>query len=201
MANPDFYSHFIPEFSAAQIELLCHYEYLLGETNKKLNLISRADAVHLAERHILHSLSVWKTGVLKPDMQVLDIGTGGGLPGIPLSIACDTSTFVLIDRIGKKAKAVQEMIAALGLKNAEARQADTGEIKQKFDLITARAVTALPDFIKFAAPLLKKGGKIAYLKGGDFEEELKTLGWPHHLYPISKWFPTAFFETKKVVVI
>lgn len=189
------------EFSEQQYQLFVQFEKLLRQTNERLNLISRQDREHLSEKHILHSLAIWRSGLLKDGMRVLDIGTGGGLPGIPLAIACPKADFLLIDRIGKKVRAVAEMTAALGLPNVQTRQADTGEIKERFDFITARAVTSLPAFLRFAVPLAKRGGKIAYLKGGDFDEELRDIRFPVRIYQLSEWFAGDFFETKKLVVV
>jgi 16S rRNA (guanine527-N7)-methyltransferase len=193
------FQKYVPELGADGHARLLEYSRLLHTANERINLISRKDTAHIPEHHILHSLAIYKTGYLKAGMQVLDIGTGGGLPGIPLAIAYPKISFLLIDRIGKKIGAVNEIISAMGLDNVVARQADAAEIKQRFDAITARAVTNLPDFLNFALPRLAPGGQILYLRGGDMPPEIDEMGVSVVIHKIFEYFPTAYFDAKQVV--
>lgn len=195
----------IPNLSETQYESLALYIELLKSWNEKINLVSRKDIDELEEKHILHALAVFKTGEIKPGFKVLDVGTGGGLPGIPLAIALPDSYFVLVDSIGKKITATQDMVNQLGLKNVVCLNQRVESINDNFDIITGRAVTRLTEFYKFTRYKLQKHGKYILLKGGDLKEEikefenfskLKTLSFPLHSY-----FPTPFFETKFIVKI
>ena len=180
---------------------------LYSEWNSKINVISRKDIDHLYERHVLHSLSIAKIIGFKDGTNILDIGTGGGFPGIPLAIMFPSVEFLLVDSVGKKIKVVNEIKNALGLSNVKAVQKRAENINESFDFVISRAVTNLPDFIKMAAYKYSKKGfneipnGIIYLKGGDFEDELKNLRKKHKVYNIEDFFDEEFFQTKKIVHI
>jgi 16S rRNA (guanine527-N7)-methyltransferase len=173
--------------------------------NEKINIISRKDIDHLYEKHILHSLSISKIIKFNKGTTVLDVGTGGGFPGIPLAIMFSEVKFLLIDSIGKKIKVVQDIIAQLNLKNVEARHIHSNDIKQKFDFIVSRAVTAFPEFVKLVEGKIKKENQnslpngILYLKGGDLTEEIKEYKNGITLYPISDFYTEEFFTTKFIL--
>jgi len=201
-------SAYLP-LSHEQQEQLWRYAELLLAWNKKVNLISRKDEQSVLSKHVLHSLSIVFFHQFKKGERVLDLGTGGGLPGIPLAIAFPNTLFLLIDAIGKKINACQDMIVQLGLKNVVAQKKRSDELKGvKFDAIVSRQVAAMPELCKWAAPLLKKGGKLISLKGGDLEDEIREaliygaehLCFPEHIeqHPID-FLGEKFAE--KVVVI
>jgi 16S rRNA (guanine527-N7)-methyltransferase len=197
---------YFPQLSAEQIRQFSMLESLYSDWNAKINVISRKDIESLYIKHVLHSLAIAKVHSFNPKTTVMDVGTGGGFPGIPLAIMFPETQFYLIDTIGKKIKVVQEVATALGLKNVKAEQKRAENVTQKFDFIVSRAVTNMPDFVQWikgktkkeSAHSLKNG--ILYLKGGDLSEELKPFPKAkEHL--ISDFFNEDFFETKKVVYL
>lgn len=177
---------------------------LYSEWNAKINVISRKDIEELYIRHVLHSLGIAKVMPFKPGARVMDVGTGGGFPGIPLAILFPETEFYLIDVIAKKIKVVQEVANALGLTNVKAEQKRAETVKGEFDFIVSRAVTNMPDFVKWVRGKVKKDQNhelpngILYLKGGDLTEELQVFQRVT-LYNLSDYFTDDFFETKKVV--
>ena len=198
---------YFPGLSARQLEQFTQLAPLYREWNEQINVISRKDIDFLYERHILHSLGIAKVIAFKPETRVLDIGTGGGFPGIPLAILFPETTFVLIDSIGKKIKVVQEIAQAIGLTNLTAVHGRAEEVDEKFHFIVSRAVTRLKPFYEWTKNKysgeqfndLKNG--ILYLKGGDLEEEIAELKKPVQLYNLSDFFQEEFFETKKVLYV
>lgn len=174
--------------------------------NAKINVISRKDMDSFYERHVLHSLAIAKVISFLPDSEVLDVGTGGGFPGVPLAILFPQTKFTLVDSIGKKIKVVQEVCKTLDIKNVTAINSRVEQIDKKFDFIVSRAVTQMPEFVKWIQGKIKKTSKhslengILYLKGGDLKEELATFK-NVHLYEISDFFSEEFFQTKKVVYL
>lgn len=173
--------------------------------NEQINVISRKDMDALYEHHVLHSLAIAKVIQFAPGTKIMDVGTGGGFPGIPLAILFPESDFYLIDSIGKKIKVVNEVAAALELKNAKGEHIRVQQVKDKFDFIVSRAVTAFPKFVNMVSKNSKAKDQnslpngIIYLKGGDFEDEIANYGSRISLYECSDYFEEAFFETKKVV--
>ncbi len=179
---------------------------LYREWNAKINVISRKDIDALYTRHVLHSLAIAKVQPFHSGAQVLDVGTGGGFPGIPLAILFPEVEFVLIDAIGKKIKVVQAVAEALGLTNVKTSQIRAQSVPGRFDFIVSRAVTNMPDFVSWIRHKTKKEDKhalsngILYLKGGDLSEELSDFP-KAVIHPIQEFFDDPFFETKHVVYL
>lgn len=198
---------FFPNLSKKQLEQFSRLFELYPYWNERINLISRKDIDHLEERHILHSLSIAKIIQFRPGTKVLDVGTGGGFPGIPLAIMYPDARFTLVDSIGKKIKVVLAVTEAIGLENITARQLRAEQVNDTFDFIVSRAVTSLPVFISWvknkvnAASFNSLNNGILYLKGGDFEEELNSIHFPYAVYDLDINFPREFFNTKKLVYI
>jgi 16S rRNA (guanine527-N7)-methyltransferase len=195
---------YFPNLSDNQIEQFQKLDFLYHDWNEKINVISRKDIDSLYTKHILHSLAIAKVNKFEPGTYVLDVGTGGGFPGIPLAILFPETRFFLIDIIAKKIKVVQAVAEALELKNVKAEQLRAENVKGDFDFIVSRAVTNMPDFVSWVKTKIKKQSKhelkngILYLKGGDLTEELKDFPKATE-YNISDFFEDEFFETKKVV--
>ncbi|MBC7523739.1 MAG: 16S rRNA (guanine(527)-N(7))-methyltransferase RsmG [Flavobacterium sp.] len=193
-----------PDITPTQIGQFEQLEYLYNDWNSKINLISRKDIDELYTKHVLHSLAIAKIQNFKAGTYVLDVGTGGGFPGIPLAILFPETRFYLIDVILKKINVVKAVAESLQLKNVKAEQIRAENVKGDFDFIISRAVTNMPDFVSWIKDKIKKTNKhdlkngILYLKGGDLTEELKDF--PKAVeYNISDFFKNDFFETKKVV--
>ena len=195
---------YFPNLSEDQKKQFADLEELYMEWNEKINVISRKDIDALYTKHILHSLGIAKIMKFEPGATVLDVGTGGGFPGIPLAILFPETRFYLIDVIAKKIKVVQGVVDALELKNVKAEQKRAELVKGDFDFIVSRAVTNMPDFVSWVKTKIKKQNKhtlkngILYLKGGDLSEELKDFP-KATLYDLATIFEDEFFETKKVV--
>lgn len=195
---------YFPNLTDLQIEQFQKLEFLYHDWNEKINVISRKDIDSLYTKHILHSLGIAKIMKFEPGATVLDVGTGGGFPGIPLAILFPETRFYLIDVIAKKIKVVQGVADALELKNVKAEQKRAELVKADFDFIVSRAVTNMPDFVSWIKDKIKKQNKhtlkngILYLKGGDLTEELKDFP-SATLYDLADYFEDEFFETKKVV--
>jgi 16S rRNA (guanine527-N7)-methyltransferase len=195
--------HF-PNLTDIQKEQFQQLDSLYHEWNEKINVISRKDIDALYTKHVLHSLGIAKIQSFEPGTFVLDVGTGGGFPGIPLAILFPETRFYLIDVIAKKIKVVQAVADALGLKNVKAEQIRAENVKGDFDFIVSRAVTNMPDFVSWVKTKIKKQHKhelkngILYLKGGDLTEELKDFPKATE-YNLADIFEDEFFETKKVV--
>jgi 16S rRNA (guanine527-N7)-methyltransferase len=193
-----------PNLTAIQKEQFAKLDFLYHDWNAKINVISRKDIDELYTKHILHSLGIAKIIQFEPGTYVLDVGTGGGFPGIPLAILFPETRFFLIDVIAKKIKVVQAVADALELKNVKAEQLRAESVKGDFDFIVSRAVTNMPDFVSWVRNKIKKNNKhelkngILYLKGGDLTEELAPFPKATE-YNLSDFFEDAFFETKKVV--
>jgi 16S rRNA (guanine527-N7)-methyltransferase len=193
---------YFPDLSAQQRAHFERLESLYGEWNERVNLISRKDIVHLYERHVLHSLGIAKAHTFEIGSRVVDVGTGGGFPGVPLAIMFPQSRFHMIDGIGKKIMAVQGVIEGLGLANASAEQVRSNDHKNRYDIIVSRAVTTLPEFIRDTKHLVTKGqGRMLYLKGGELADEILPVRQQVRVHALSDYFKEEFFETKKVVEV
>jgi 16S rRNA (guanine527-N7)-methyltransferase len=193
----------------AQTESLWRYAELLVEWNQKINLISRKDEEAVLSKHVLHSLAIGLFHTFKKGERVLDLGSGGGLPGMPLAIAFPDAYFLLIDSIGKKVAACQDMAVKLGLKNVLAQKSRSEDLKNvEFDVVVSRQVAPMLDLVKWSQNLLTKNGKLICLKGGDLEEEIgaaliygaEHLTFPENIEEKSIEFLGEKFEDKCVVI-
>ena len=196
--------HF-PNLTEEQKNQFAKLEELYKEWNEKINVISRKDMDSLYEKHILHSLGIAKVMEFAPNTKVLDIGTGGGFPGIPLAILFPEVQFTLIDSIGKKITVVKEVSGGIGLKNVTAIHGRAESLKEKFHFVVSRAVTQMPVFLRWLKGKFEKEqfnpkhNGVLYLKGGDLAEEL--AGLKCEIFSLQDFFETEFFETKKVVYL
>ncbi|NNE04030.1 MAG: 16S rRNA (guanine(527)-N(7))-methyltransferase RsmG [Eudoraea sp.] len=195
-----------PNLTDEQKELFRKLEVLYKDWNSKINVVSRKDIDELYLRHVLHSLGISKVIQFLPGSHILDVGTGGGFPGIPMAILFPEVHFTLIDSIGKKIKVVDEVVAGLGLNNVSTIHGRVEELDEQFDFIISRAVAAMPTFVNWVKGRIKKKSRhtlkngILYLKGGDLNEELAN--YPKaRIYPLSDYFEDPFFETKKLVYL
>lgn len=198
---------YFSDFTPRQLEQFRQLGPLYREWNEKINVISRKDIDSLYEKHVLHSLAIAAVAELPAGMQVVDLGTGGGFPGIPLAIFFPEVKFHLVDSIGKKLKVVEAVAEGLGLENVTVQHTRVEDIKnRKFDLVVSRAVAPLKDLWRWSKPLIKKpsaGGPtgLICLKGGDLAAEISESGVRPRMVPIYKIFPEEFFKEKYVVSV
>ncbi len=202
--DADLILQYFPELTPDQREHFVSMGVLYQDWNRKINVVSRKDVDELYLRHVLHSLGIAKVVSFLPGSRVLDVGTGGGFPGIPLAILFPETQFTLVDSIGKKIRVVQEVVGGLGLKNVSSVNARAEDLEGQFDFIVSRAVAAMPTFVHWVKGKIRSKSVhplengILYLKGGDLTEELKEF--PNaRTYPLSGYFKEDFFETKVVV--
>jgi len=195
---------YFPNLTEEQIAQFEAMQELYKDWNLKINVVSRKDIEELYLRHVLHSLGIAKIQGFKPDANILDVGTGGGFPGIPLAILFPETHFHLVDSIGKKIKVVDEVVEGLQLKNVKTTNARVEEIKGNYDFILSRAVAAMPTFVHWVKGKIAKTSRhelkngILYLKGGDLNEELQDYK-SAKIYHLSQYFSEEFYETKKLV--
>jgi 16S rRNA (guanine527-N7)-methyltransferase len=198
---------YFPHLTETQINQFAQLEELYKDWNAKVNVISRQDIDTLYERHVLHSLGIAKVLQFKPGTSVLDVGTGGGFPGIPLAILFPDSRFHLVDSIGKKIRVVQEIASAIGLKNVRIEQKRAERLDDTYEFVVSRAVTRLAPFVGWVQKNISRNSfhdlrnGILYLKGGDLAEELSEVNQKASIYALSDYFAEDFFETKKVVYV
>lgn len=196
---------YFPDLTEKQIEQLDRLQDLYTEWNSKINVISRKDMEQFYIRHVLHSLGIAKVMGFQPGTKVLDIGTGGGFPGIPLAILFPDTHFHLVDSIGKKISVVKDIAKQLKLSNVEAQQARAESLVRKYDFVVSRAVTRMANFYPWVKGKIKKEdfneypNGILYLKGGDVDEEMEETRKSYVTYHLEDYFKEDFFETKKVV--
>ncbi|MFY7667682.1 MAG: 16S rRNA (guanine(527)-N(7))-methyltransferase RsmG [Crocinitomicaceae bacterium] len=198
---------YFPELTSKQIEQFSKLQELYVHWNEQINVISRKDTENFYERHVLHSLGIAKVIQFKKGTKIMDVGTGGGFPGIPLAILFPDCDFLLVDSIGKKIKVVNEVAHELGLKNVTGIHERAEKVAGSFDFVVSRAVTQMPEFITWVKNKVSKTSKnslpngILYLKGGDLSEEMKTVKQWSKEYKLKDFFEGEFFETKKVVYV
>ncbi|MCT4603112.1 MAG: 16S rRNA (guanine(527)-N(7))-methyltransferase RsmG [Marinifilum sp.] len=196
---------YFTDLTEQQRERFAQLKDLYTHWNSQINVISRKDIDSLYLHHVLHSLSIAKVIKFEPGTKIMDVGCGGGFPGIPLAILFPECEFYMVDSIGKKIKVVNEVATALQLKNVKAKHTRVQQVKDKFDFIVSRAVTAFPKFVnmvrKNSSPKDKNSlaNGILYIKGGDFQEEIAGYGDKVQLFDCTNYFEEEFFETKKVV--
>ncbi len=197
--------HYFPSLSEQQLQQFSELEGLYREWNDKINVISRKDIDKLYLRHVLHSLGIAKVLDFQEGSHVLDVGTGGGFPGIPLAILFPQCRFHLVDSIGKKIMVVKEVAKALHLNNVKAEHARAENLSGEYEFVVSRAVTRLKPFYQWVKAKIQKEQRhplkngILYLKGGELQEELQEVKKKHRLYSLSDYFEEDFFETKYVV--
>lgn len=207
MDGIDLVLKYFPDITDVQKDQFTRLEAIYNEWNAQINVISRKDTENFYERHVLHSLAIAKVMPFADGSKILDIGTGGGFPGVPLAILYPKCNLFLVDSIGKKIKVVNEVTSALGLKNVRSAHDRSENIKEQFDFVVSRAVTAMPKFIGWTkGQFLKKNNNslkngILYLKGGDLKEEMATVKKAVQYFELTDFYSEEFFETKKVVYV
>lgn len=207
MSSANIVFQYFPALTETQKSQFVKLDSLYKEWNEKINVISRKDIDNLYSNHILHSLGIAKVVSFLPGARILDVGTGGGFPGIPLAILFPDTQFHLVDSIGKKITVVKNIAEGIGLKNVKAEQIRAEQLKGEYDFVVSRAVTRLKEFYGWVHKRIKKQSThdlyngILYLKGGDLEEELAELKKPYQLFELSDHFKEEFFLTKKIVYV
>lgn len=202
----DLINKYFPQLSDEQKRQFSLLQDLYKDWNLKINVVSRKDIEELYLRHVLHSLAIAKVQAFAPGSSIIDVGTGGGFPGIPLAILFPETQFHLVDSIGKKIKVVNEVVVGLGLKNVKTTNDRVENCNGKYDFIISRAVAAMPTFVHWVEGKIAKKSRhklkngILYLKGGDLSEELQNFPKSEQ-FPITDFFKEDFFETKKVVYL
>ena len=210
----DIIKKYFPNLSDSQLNQFQNLSSIYKEWNEKINVISRKDIDHLYERHVLHSLAIANAVSFADDTKVVDAGTGGGFPGIPLAIYFPNVHFHLVDSIGKKIKVVNEVVKAIGLTNVTGEQKRVEELKDKYDFSISRAVAPLSEMIRWINPLIRKADQTSpeatrstlkngmlFLKGGDLKEELQAVKNHLRILSISDYFEEEFFIEKKIIYI
>ena len=206
MTSNRFFTYF-PDLTEHQKQQFEQLPELYNFWNNQINVISRKDIDELFERHVLHSLGIAKVMPFLPGEKVLDVGTGGGFPGVPLAIMFPETEFYLVDSIGKKIKVVQEVAKAIGLQNLQAAHLRAEQVNEKFDFVVSRAVTRLGEFYPWVKGKFNKQSKntlpngILYLKGGDLQQEITESGLKVQQYYLKDYFTEDFFETKQVIYV
>lgn len=203
----DIITRYFPDLTPAQIEAYSCLEKLYSDWNSKINVISRADTGNLYTRHVLHSLAIAKfLGNLPDGVTIMDLGTGGGFPGIPLAIYYPQCRFHMIDRIGKKIRVASDIAAQIGLSNVTFQHGDSGECHEKFDYVVSRAVMPLDALVKACSRNIRRNRLstppgLVCLKGGDLIDEIKATRKEVVEIPVSDYFKEDFFDTKQIIYV
>ena len=197
--------HYFPGLTSEQLEQYRMLDELYRDWNSKINVISRKDIDNLYERHVLHSLGIAQVANFRDGTRIMDLGTGGGFPGIPLAIMFPNAHFHLLDSVGKKIRVCQEIVGALGLQNVTTQWARAEEVKERFHFVVSRAVMPLADLVKIVRKIISPeqfnalpNGLIC-LKGGELEHEVMPMKHSTMMTPLSDYFSEEYFQTKKVV--
>ncbi|WP_439490337.1 16S rRNA (guanine(527)-N(7))-methyltransferase RsmG [Algoriphagus sp.] len=204
-SGPQLIQSYFPNLTEVQLSQFDQLQELYEDWNSKINVISRKDMEQFYVHHVLHSLGIVKVMPFVPGTKVLDIGTGGGFPGIPLAIMFPDTHFHLVDSIGKKITVVKDVVKQLKLSNVEAQQARAEQLIRKYDFVISRAVTRMANFYPWVKNKIRKEdineypNGILYLKGGEVDEEMEELGKSYVVYHLEDYFKEEFFETKKVI--
>lgn len=199
--------HYFPNLSEKQLEQFSALGDLYLQWNEKINVISRKDTENLYTNHVLHSLGIAKVMPFKPGTRVLDVGTGGGFPGIPLAILFPDVSFHLVDSVGKKITVVKGIVDALKLKNVTTECTRAERVNGKYDFVVSRAVTRMKEFFSWIHQKISIGqtntleNGILYLKGGDLDQEMSELKRPYQEFELKSFFNLPFFDTKKVIYV
>ena len=207
MGDHSIIASYFPGLTENQVKQFAALGPQYKDWNEKINVISRKDIDNLYVNHVLHSLAIARIISFQPAAEILDVGTGGGFPGIPLAILFPETRFHLVDSIGKKITVVKEVAASIGLRNVTAEKVRAEELKGKYDFVVSRAVTRMSEFHDWVRSKFKRESThsldngILYLKGGDLDEEMRQLGKPYSLYNLAEYFTEDFFQTKKIVYI
>ena len=207
MTDANIIQHYFPALTASQKDQFAKLDPLYREWNDKINVISRKDIDNLYVHHVLHSLGIAKVISFREGSQILDVGTGGGFPGIPLAILFPHCSFHLVDSIGKKITVVKNVSEALGLKNVTSEQSRAEDLRSRYDFVVSRAVADMKEFFGWVRNKFKPVSNndldngVLYLKGGDVEDEMRKLKRHYTVFDLNLYFNEAFFETKKVVYV
>lgn len=197
--------HYFPGLTAEQLEQYRMLDELYRDWNSKINVISRKDIDNLYERHVLHSLGIAQVVNFRDGTRIMDLGTGGGFPGIPLAIMFPNAHFHLLDSVGKKIRVCQEIVGALGLQNVTTQWARAEEVKERFHFVVSRAVMPLADLVKIVRKIISPEqfnalpNGLLCLKGGELEHEVMPMKHSTMITPLSDYFSEEYFQTKKVV--
>ena len=197
--------HYFPGLTAEQVEQYRMLDELYRDWNSKINVISRKDIDNLYERHVLHSLGIAQVANFRDGTRIMDLGTGGGFPGIPLAIMFPNAHFHLLDSVGKKIRVCQEIVGALGLQNVTTQWARAEEVKERFHFVVSRAVMPLADLVKIVRKIISTEqfnalpNGLLCLKGGELEHEVMPMKHSTMITPLSDYFSEEYFQTKKVV--
>lgn len=192
---------YFPDLSPRQKEQFEALQSLYIDWNSKINVISRKDLENFYIRHVLHSLGIAKVNQFEPGSKIVDVGTGGGFPGIPLAIMFPDSQFHLVDSIAKKINVVKAISKDVGLANVTAEQSRIEDLNLNCDYVVSRAVARMDSFYRWVEGQMKKNGTIYYLKGGDIQDEMEELKRPYEVFQLNNYFNEEFFDTKKVVSV
>jgi 16S rRNA (guanine527-N7)-methyltransferase len=207
MENFELIEKYFNKLPGDQSEKYAKLFHLYSEWNNKINVISRKDMVNFNERHLLHSLSIAKFIQFKAGTKIMDVGTGGGFPGLPLAIMFPETEFLLVDSVGKKLKVINDIAEQLEISNVKTLHSRAEQVEESFDFIVSRAVARLPEFLNWMKDKIRKQSKhslkngILYLKGGDIKEELNSLKRKYSVFDLSTEFSEEYFQTKKLVHI